>query len=170
LLWPIDTKLGVWIAYIKRHLGIAIQVSVIKVKVTVTKNRISVSAHIKRQLGIAPHVSVIKVNVFSFHVITWVCFDLSPNLLSGSFGLPLRYLVASSRSFAYNIIFSFYSITSVHFDQLIAVTSKLGRWKPGFRRIPALLVTIINNNSVLYYNSLDLEIYYKYYYNWNCQR
>ena len=44
LIWPIDTKLGVWVAYIKRHLGIANQVSVIKVKVTVTKNRNSVSA------------------------------------------------------------------------------------------------------------------------------
>jgi len=44
LLWPIDTKLAVWVAYIKRQLGIATHVSVIKVKVTVTKNRISVSA------------------------------------------------------------------------------------------------------------------------------
>jgi len=44
LLWPFDTKLGVWVAYIKRQLGIATQVSVIKVKVTVTKNRISISA------------------------------------------------------------------------------------------------------------------------------
>ena len=42
LLWPIDTKLAVWIAYIKTQLGIATQVSVIKVKVTVTKNRNSV--------------------------------------------------------------------------------------------------------------------------------
>jgi len=44
LLWPIDTKLAVWVAYIKRQLGIATQVSVIKVKVTVTENRNSVSA------------------------------------------------------------------------------------------------------------------------------
>jgi len=44
LLWPIDTKLGVWVAYINRQLGIATQVYVIKVKVTVTKNRKSVSA------------------------------------------------------------------------------------------------------------------------------
>jgi len=44
LLWPIDTKLGVWVAYIKMQLGIATQVSVIKVTVTVTKNRNSVSA------------------------------------------------------------------------------------------------------------------------------
>jgi len=44
LLRPIDTKLAVWLAYIKRQLGIATQVSVIKVKVTVTKNRNSVSA------------------------------------------------------------------------------------------------------------------------------
>ena len=44
LLWPIDTKLAVRVAYIKRQLGIATQVSVIKVKVTVTKNRNSVSA------------------------------------------------------------------------------------------------------------------------------
>jgi len=44
LLWPIDTKLAVWEAYIKTQLGIATQVSVIKVKVTVTKNRNLVSA------------------------------------------------------------------------------------------------------------------------------
>jgi len=44
LLWPIDTKLAVWVAYIKTQLGIAAQVSLIKVKVTVTKNRNSVSA------------------------------------------------------------------------------------------------------------------------------
>ena len=44
LLLPIDTKLAVWVAYIKKQLGIATQVSVIKVKVTVTKNRNSVSA------------------------------------------------------------------------------------------------------------------------------
>jgi len=44
LLWPIDTKLAVWVAYIKMQLGIATQVSVIKVKVTVTKNRNLVSA------------------------------------------------------------------------------------------------------------------------------
>jgi len=37
LLWPIDTKRGVWIAYIKTLLVIATQVYVIKVKVTVTK-------------------------------------------------------------------------------------------------------------------------------------
>ena len=43
LIWPIDTKLGVWVAYIKRQLGIATQVSVIKVKITVTKNRNSFS-------------------------------------------------------------------------------------------------------------------------------
>jgi len=36
LLWPIDTKLAVWVAYIKTQLGIATQVFVIKVKVTVT--------------------------------------------------------------------------------------------------------------------------------------
>jgi len=44
LLLPIDTKLAVWVAFIKRQLGIATKVSVIKVKVTVTKNRNSVSA------------------------------------------------------------------------------------------------------------------------------
>jgi len=38
LLLPIDTKLGAWVAYIKAQFWIAIQVSVIKVKVTVTKN------------------------------------------------------------------------------------------------------------------------------------
>jgi len=44
LLWPIDTKLALWVTYIKTQLGIATQVSVIKVKVTVTKNRNSVFA------------------------------------------------------------------------------------------------------------------------------
>jgi len=44
LLWPIDTKLALWVAYIKTQLGTATQVYVIKVKVTVTKNRNSVSA------------------------------------------------------------------------------------------------------------------------------
>ena len=44
LLWLIDTKLAVLVAYIKTQLGIATQVSVIKVKVTVTKNRNSVAA------------------------------------------------------------------------------------------------------------------------------
>ena len=44
LLWPIDTKLAVWVAYIKAQLWIATQMSVIKVKVTVTENRNSVSA------------------------------------------------------------------------------------------------------------------------------
>jgi len=44
LLWPIDTKLAVWVAYTKRQLGIATQGFVIKVKVTVSRNRNSVSA------------------------------------------------------------------------------------------------------------------------------
>ncbi len=44
LLGPIDDKLGVWVAYTKRQLGIAYQVSDIKVKVTVARNRNSVSA------------------------------------------------------------------------------------------------------------------------------
>ena len=44
LIWPIDIKLAVWVAYIKAQLWIATQVSVTKVKVTVTKNRNSVSA------------------------------------------------------------------------------------------------------------------------------
>jgi len=39
LLWHIHTKLAVWVAYIKTQLGIATQVSVINVKVTVTKNK-----------------------------------------------------------------------------------------------------------------------------------
>ena len=37
LLLPIDTKLAVWVAYIKTQLGITTQVYVSKVKVTVTK-------------------------------------------------------------------------------------------------------------------------------------
>jgi len=44
LLWPIQTKLAVCVAYFMTQLGIATQVSVIKVKVTVTKNRNLVSA------------------------------------------------------------------------------------------------------------------------------
>jgi len=44
LLSHIDTKLGLWVAYIKAQLWIAKQVYVIKVKVTVIKNRNSVSA------------------------------------------------------------------------------------------------------------------------------
>jgi len=81
LLCPIDTKLAVWVAYIKRQLGIASQVFVIKVKVTVTKIEIQFPlnifsllwpidtklaiwvAYIKTQLGIATQVYVIKVNV-----------------------------------------------------------------------------------------------------------
>ena len=51
LLWPIDTKLAVWVAYIKTQLGIATQVYVIKVEVTVTKKE-----------------------KFSFRSITLVCF------------------------------------------------------------------------------------------------
>jgi len=41
-LWPIDTKPSVWVAYIKTQLGIAYQVTLIKVKVTITKNRNSI--------------------------------------------------------------------------------------------------------------------------------
>ena len=36
LLRPIDTKFSIWVAYIKRHLGIAYQVP--RIKVTVAKN------------------------------------------------------------------------------------------------------------------------------------
>jgi hypothetical protein len=71
----------VWVAYVKRQIGIATQMSMFKVKVTVAKNRNSIStinlsllwpvdarlsvwvAYNKRQLGIATRVSVIKVNV-----------------------------------------------------------------------------------------------------------
>jgi len=75
-LLPNDGRLGVWVAYIKRQLGIATQVSVIKVKVTVAKNRKSFSAlwliharlslweaYIKIQLRLAIKVSVSKVKV-----------------------------------------------------------------------------------------------------------
>jgi len=44
LLWPIYIKLAVWVAYIKTQLRISTDVSVIKDKVTVTKNRNYVSA------------------------------------------------------------------------------------------------------------------------------
>jgi len=45
LLCPIYTKLGVWVAYVKRQLGIATQVTVVKVKVTLAKSWISISAY-----------------------------------------------------------------------------------------------------------------------------
>jgi hypothetical protein len=41
LLWPIESKFGVWVAYINMQLGIAIQKSVIKVIITVAKNLVS---------------------------------------------------------------------------------------------------------------------------------
>ena len=44
LLWPIGAKLRVWVAYIKMQLEIATKKYVIKVKVTVVKNRNSRSA------------------------------------------------------------------------------------------------------------------------------
>ena len=37
LLWPIDAKLDVWVAYSKRQVFIDLQMSVIKVKVIVAK-------------------------------------------------------------------------------------------------------------------------------------
>jgi hypothetical protein len=45
LLWPIGAKLGVWVAYINRHLGIATKMYVVNVKVAVAKNRNSVLGH-----------------------------------------------------------------------------------------------------------------------------
>jgi len=81
LLWTIDTKLAVWVAYIKSQLEIANQVSVIKVNVTVTKNKIQFLlnnfsllwpidcklgvwvAYINAQLWIATQVSLIEVKV-----------------------------------------------------------------------------------------------------------
>jgi hypothetical protein len=81
LLWPIDARHGVWVAYIKRQLGITTQMSMIKVKVTVAKNRIQFLlnnlcllwpidaklgvwvADIKRILVFATQVSLIKVKV-----------------------------------------------------------------------------------------------------------
>jgi len=61
LFWAIDTNLAMWVAYIKTQLGIAYQVSVIKVKVTVTKKY-----------------------KFSFHSKCLVCFRLwTPNLVYG---------------------------------------------------------------------------------------
>jgi len=36
-LWSIDAILVFWVAYIKRQLGIATQVAVIKIKVTIAK-------------------------------------------------------------------------------------------------------------------------------------
>jgi len=44
LLWRIGATLCLWVAYINRQLRIAIQVSVIKVEITVAKNRKSASA------------------------------------------------------------------------------------------------------------------------------
>jgi len=45
LLRPDDTNFSIWVGYIKWQLGIATLVSVMNVKVTVAKNRKSVSAH-----------------------------------------------------------------------------------------------------------------------------
>jgi len=69
LLLPIDTKLAVWVAYITRQLGMATQVSVIKVIVTKIEIQFPLNnfillwpidtklgvwvAYIKTQLGIA---------------------------------------------------------------------------------------------------------------------
>ena len=44
LFCPIDFKLGIWVTYVKIKLEINTQVSLIKVKVSVAKNRNSVSA------------------------------------------------------------------------------------------------------------------------------
>jgi len=81
LLWPFDTKLAVCVACIKRKFGIATKVSVIKVKVTVSKIEIQFPlnnfsllwpintklavwvAYINTQLGIANQVYVTKVKV-----------------------------------------------------------------------------------------------------------
>jgi len=81
LLWSIDTKLAVWVAYIKTQLGIATQTSVIKVRSLLLKIEIQFPlnnfsllcpfgtklgvwvAYIKAQLWIATQVSVIKVKV-----------------------------------------------------------------------------------------------------------
>jgi len=81
LLWPIDTKLALMVAYIKTQIVIATPVAVIKVKVTVTKIEIQFPlnnfsllwpidtklgvwvAYIKAQLRIATQVYVIKVKV-----------------------------------------------------------------------------------------------------------
>jgi hypothetical protein len=79
LLWLIDAKHGVWVACIKRQLGIATQVSVsrsllLKIETQFQLNNLSLLWPIdaklgiwvtykKRQLGIATQVSVIKVKV-----------------------------------------------------------------------------------------------------------
>jgi len=79
LLLSIDTKLAIWVAYIKRQLVIATQASVIKFTVTKIEiqfllNNFSLLwpidtkltvwvAYIKAQLGIATQVYVIKVKV-----------------------------------------------------------------------------------------------------------
>jgi hypothetical protein len=87
-----------------------------------------------------------KEKEIKFSVITWVCFDLlTPNLLCGSLGLPITYLGARSRSFAYNRIFSLLSIISVHFDLVIPVTSKIGHWKPDFVACDASCVLFMAN-------------------------
>jgi hypothetical protein len=52
LLWPIDFKLGICVTYIKMQLGIDNQVSLIKVKITVAKNRNSVSLSIDSKIGV----------------------------------------------------------------------------------------------------------------------
>jgi len=88
LLWPIDTKLAVWVAYKKTQLGIATQVYVIKVKVTVTKieiqfplNNFSLLWPIDTKLGACNQYNQINVIIFSSlpffisyfcHINTWL--------------------------------------------------------------------------------------------------
>jgi hypothetical protein len=89
------------VAYIKTQLGIGTQVSVNKAKVTVAQKEIQFSREFSLEFALI-------------------------QILCGGLGLLLRYIAARAMSFAYNTIFSFYSITSVHFDLLIHVTSNLG--------------------------------------------
>jgi hypothetical protein len=116
LLWPIDTKLGVWKAAWDCYPGVSggllprcqwSRSLLLKIEIQFLLNNLSLLWPIDTKLdvwvgslGLLPRCLVIKVNVFSFQVITWVCFDLlTPNLLRGSFWLPLGYLGARPRSF-----------------------------------------------------------------------
>jgi len=70
LLWPISIKLAVWVANIKAQLGIATQVSVIKVKVTVTKNSVSAQKKLSCSRLLTPNL----VHATNATKITASCF------------------------------------------------------------------------------------------------
>ena len=148
MLWPIDTNLAVWVAYIKTQFGIATQVSVIKVKVNVSKKK------------------------FSFHSKTLVCFGLlTPNLLYGSLhqdaawdcypgvcnqSLLTLYLVQATNATKIMASFFFPAIFHFLFLSYKYLVESLKTW---FRRIAAFLVfLLIGVNFIMTYYLLQWQI------------